>query len=78
MMKFQIIQIFQKIKDNICGDACKQLCLYKNKIAMEHSSNLSYNDIYKLFMITVKKKKQEIGYSDFQKGIQHAATRCHQ
>ena len=42
MMKFQIIQFFQKIKDNICGDACKQLCLYKNKIAMEHSSNLSY------------------------------------
>ena len=64
MMKFQIIQIFQKIKDNICGDACKQLCLYKNKIALEHSSNLSYNDIYKLFMITVKKKKQEIGYPD--------------
>ena len=78
MMKFQIIQIFQKIKDNICGDACKQLCLYKNKIAMEHSSNLSYNDIYKLFMITVKKKKQEIGFFFFQKVFQHAATRCHQ
>jgi hypothetical protein len=53
-----------EIQNNICGDACKQLCLYKNKIAMEHSSNLSYNDIYKLFMITVKKKKQEIGYPD--------------
>ena len=36
----------------------------KRKIDMEHSSNLYYNDIYKLFMITVKKKKQEIGYPD--------------
>lgn len=36
----------------------------KRKIDMEHSSNLSHNDIHKLLMITVRKKKQEIEYPD--------------
>lgn len=36
----------------------------KRKIDMEHSPNLSHNDIHKFLMITVRKKKQEIEYPD--------------